>query len=156
MVFFNQDPDAEINAGKNIVFNIGIPIYAYVGDYWRTTQVSDLRFEPGENNAGQLIIEATNQGNAHSRAEGFFGYWKRDSFPGEAAALRMLRDEALIRADGQASGLIYYGKLNSVALLPGTTRSIPTPLATPAETGTHYLVVSGQFGDAVIGQVFEI
>lgn len=156
MVFFNQDLDAEINAGKTLVFNIGLPVYTYVGDYARSTEINNVEFTQGENNTGEIVIQATNTGNAHSRAEGFFGYWRRDNFPGIDAASALLREEARIRADGAGTGLIYYGKLNSVALLPGTQRDIPTELATPAESGSHYMVVSATFGDTEISELFEL
>ncbi len=157
MVFFNQDPDAEINSGKTLVFNIGIPIYTYVGDYWRTTQIDGFELIPDDNNqTAKFVISATNSGNAHSRAQGFFGYWKRDNFPGKDTAVAMLRDEKRIREEGQASGMIYYNKLNSVALLPGTTREIITDVILPAEAGEYYLVVSAQFGDAEIAELLEL
>lgn len=156
MVFFNQDMDAEINADKTLVFNIGLPVYTYVGEYARTTEINDVQFIPGEENTGEILIQATNNGNAHSRAQGFFGYWKRDNFPGLETASTMLRDETRIRSEGADTGLVYYGKLNSVALLPGTQREIPTELAIPAESGSHYLVVSATFGDAEISELFEL
>lgn len=156
MVFFNQDMDSEINADKTLVFNIGLPVYTYVGEYNRTTEINGVEFVPGDNNTGEILIRASNSGNAHSRAQGFFGYWKRDNFPGLEAATAMLRDEARIRGEGADTGLVYYGKVNSVALLPGTQREIPTQLAIPAESGTHYLVVSATFGDAEIAELFEL
>lgn len=123
MLYFTEvvDPDAPPTQGIRALHRIGIAVYAWAGEEVRSATVHGLTVAGG---VARLDVEAT--GTAHVRCAGTWTVLTLGDPPANPAS----------------------GELPSTPVLPGTRRTIPTPLPSDLGPGEHRILVEGTVGDA--------
>lgn len=150
MVFFRQISGEE-KKGVNVLFNIGVPVYAFFGDVKRTATVHGMSFDVEKHS---LIFDITNTGNAYVRPEGYYMLVRSDLKETDEDLLARLSENT-----GEVSGdkPLTTGKVASKPVFAGERRQLAASIASDEGMPQSYkLVVKAKVADQLFGKVYSI
>ncbi|WP_223668724.1 fimbrial biogenesis chaperone [Kangiella shandongensis] len=150
MVFFRQI-NAEEKEGVNVLFNIGVPVYAYFGDVQRTATLHGMSFDPEKQS---LTFDITNTGNAYVRPEGYYMLVNSESEVPDQTLLARLNAKT-----GEVSGSKPFamGKIASKPVFAGERRQLAATIAPKEDVSKPYkLVVKAKVAEQLFGKVYTI
>lgn len=136
IVYFSEDPSkkaSENNQTMKTRFRIGVGIYAIADSPVKKGVLHSFRLENDK-----LRADIENTGNVHIRFKGQYAIWDSDAFPGEN------NHDKLFPANKESQkpdGLLAKGFLNRFPVLPGTRRTIETPLPGMGKTGKFVIAI---------------
>jgi len=116
MVFFKQ-LRAEEAKGVNVLFNVGVPVYAFFGDVKREAAVHSMTFNK-ENHTFNFDI--TSSGNAYVRPEGFYMIVDADEATEQEILQRLNGENGEVKGDKPFAS----GKVTSKPVFAGERRKV--------------------------------
>ncbi len=151
IIFFNQVvPDDEPRSGIQLTFRLGIVVYGLAGKIVRTGELGAISFH-SQQGTGSIQIGVHSTGNAGVRLDGQYSIWRRSEFPGsDKVPVYRLDDKKEIRKT-----VLQVGRLTLLPVLPGTRRTLSTPVRLPSEAGDYILFVQGKLGDTAFKRQFS-
>ena len=154
IIYFTEEPVEGATETEDkpveILFKLGVGIYAYADDVRRSSSMPAFRFD---NKALTLKAPITNSGNVHTRLKGTYSIWEKKHFPGLNNAEKYMKEED---SGKQPQGLVASGQLNQTPVLPGKTRTIITQLPEPRKPGSYIIAVSGELDEKKIEKTFAV
>lgn len=154
MVFFEQQPDAEMRAApeqQRVLFNLGTSVIGLAEPVIRDAVVHSFAADPDA-----IDIEIESRGNTHVRLKGQWALWPADRFPGHdrTGLINGLGDRDDVELP---PGMAAAWPLNPLPVLPGTRRIITTRLRTDGlAPGPYVLDIHGTVAGVDIGRTFTI
>jgi P pilus assembly chaperone PapD len=148
-IYFKQLPPPTPSKSARFLYNVGITIYAQVGETTRHLEIEQVDLK-----GGQVRLRVSSLGTANVRFEGQYSIWPADRYPGEEATaiIEDLEEEGLQVPEP----ILEVGKLPVTPVLPGTTRTLSIPLASKLEPGSYVIDLNGVAGDEQIDASFSL
>lgn len=152
LMYFRQVPgdDDTDGAGPKILFRLGTSIIGLAGPVVRQAVVHDVAVD-----ASGIRVDIGSLGNTHVRLDGQWALWPADQYPGREKTgpiEGLATEEDVVIPDGVLAARM----LNSLPVLSGTRRVIPTGFGLPLEPGAYVVDVYGEVAGVDIGGVFEV
>lgn len=121
MVFFKQ-LRAEDAKGVNVLFNVGVPVYAFFGDVKREATVHSMTLNKKSHT---FSFDITSSGNAYVRPEGYYMIVETDETT-EQEILQRLNDK-----NGEVKGdkPLASGKISSKPVFAGERRKVEAAIS---------------------------
>ena len=138
MIYFAETVPTD-QPGVNVRFRLGVPVYANIGDGHASAQLHDVSIRKSAGTPA-LAFDLTATGSVHTRPSGYYMIWREADYPGERAALRRVRKLAKDHGSGLPKAAVG-GPLQTKPVLPGTRRTVESPIALPLEDGRYLLAL---------------
>lgn len=148
MIFFTQQ-QKEQSKGVNVLFNIGVPVYAFFGDIEKNSTLHSMSYLADKQ---ELSFDISNEGNVYVRPSGVF------MIADDAG----LSDEELLAAlnakDGSAhADAIAHGKFSAKPVFAGERRTLNAALdAKQTLPDTYRLVVKADIAGTIYEKVYRV
>lgn len=148
MIFFTQQ-QKEQSKGVNVLFNIGVPVYAFFGDIEKNATLHSMSYLADKQ---ELSFELSNEGNVYVRPSGAF------MIAGDTG----LSDEELLATlnakDGSAhADALAHGKFAAKPVFAGERRTLNAILdAKQTLPDTYRLVVKADIAGTIYEKVYRI
>lgn len=153
LIYFQQIPDETVSASPakpRVLFRLGTSVIGLAEPVIRDAVIHSVSAD-----ATEIEIEIESRGNTHVRLDGQWALWNPDSFPGQenTSVIEGLGEDEEITLP---KGVIAARPLNTLPVLPGTTRIVRTSIGTELEPGTYVLDMNGVVAGVDLGQSLSI
>lgn len=150
IIYFNEQPSSTTKGGVEMLFRLGVGIYAYAEPIVRKGTLTALTLD---RNRKTIHAELMNRGNVHTRMKGSYAIWRKGTFPGFSSMAACIN---LKPGEEKPEGFIRAGNLNNSPVLAGTQRSIATAIPIPdADPQNYVIAVQGTVDGATIEKLFQ-
>lgn len=152
MIYFEEQPTAERTGGLQVLFRVGVAIYAYAGEVRREGELRQVRVA---SNASVLsaAFDIASAGNAHVRMVGQYAVWPVDRFPGLDGLQPF---EGLDQPDFRApEPVMLAGALPAIPVLGGSSRQVFLASQHSLAPGRYVLTALGTLGEVPIREAIE-
>lgn len=152
MIYFEEQPRGDQAAGLQVLFRVGVAVYAYAGEVQRAGELRELRIASSPKILS-AAFDIASAGNAHVRLQGQYAVWPVDRFPG----LEGLEPfEGLDRPDFRVpEPALMAGALPAIPVLAGTERQVFMANEHSLPPGQYILTALGTLGDLPIRRAME-
>lgn len=150
MVFFHQLP-RDNSKGVNVLFKVGVPIYAFFGDTRHEATLHSMTFEADKR---ELVFDVSNSGNAYVRPRGYYMVVSADNTESEQGLLNRLNAKT-----GEVEGdkPLASGKLASKPVFAGERRTVQASIAAKEKLpATYLLAVKVDVAGTIFEKVYTI
>ncbi|KZK74531.1 MAG: hypothetical protein A3K90_05255 [Pelodictyon luteolum] len=150
IIYFNEQPSSTTKGGVEMLFRLGVGIYAYAEPIVHKGTLTALTLD---RNRKTIHAELMNRGNVHTRMKGSYAIWRKGTFPGFSSMAACVN---LKPGEEKPEGFIRAGNLNNSPVLAGTQRSIATAIPIPdADPQNYVIAVQGTVDGATIEKLFQ-
>ncbi|MBM3162518.1 MAG: molecular chaperone [Chlorobi bacterium] len=153
IIYFIEQPvaaNADNTKALEILFKLGVGVYGHADPVKRAGTLNGLAFDKG---ASSLNADISNSGNVNTRLKGNYSIWKKDAFPGIAAAAKYADGE---KQEKPVSGMVIAGQINQTPVLPGNRRTISTQIPFPKTPGSYILAINGSIDGKTVERTFPL
>lgn len=148
MVFFKQVRSSE-SEGVNVLFNVGVPIYAFFGDVQRQGTLHSMTYQA---EAGTLDFDITSSGNAYVRPQGFYSIFSDDGTADEELLSRLDTETGEVKGDKPMAS----GKVASKPVFSGQRRTVRAAIPDDELSGSYALVVKVDVAGTLYEKVYRV
>ncbi|MDT9547488.1 MAG: molecular chaperone [Chlorobium phaeovibrioides] len=149
IIYFSEQPSPYHQGGVELLFKLGIGIYAYADPVHKNGSLSGISLN---RSLKTINVELANTGNVHTRLKGAYAIWKKGTFPGfktMQSAITMNPDEK------KPEGFVAGGSMNNLPVLAGSKKTIVTQIPLPESNPNGYdVAVTGTVDDQRIEKLF--
>jgi len=150
MIFLDQVlPEGGSKKGIRMRFQYGVAVYGQVGQKVLKGELHgvEVGIEKGHV-VGAFDISCT--GNAHVRLDGQYAIWPAAVYPGKDAT-------GVIASKAETpEGLLHFGRLPSLPVLPGCRRRLAFDLDLPLEPGDYIVDINGELAGKPLNQFLPL
>ncbi|NTV97872.1 MAG: molecular chaperone [Chlorobiaceae bacterium] len=153
MIYFIEQPSvAKADSAKalEILFKLGVGVYGQADPVKHAGSLNQFSFDKA---SSSLVADISNSGNVHTRLKGNYSIWKKDAFPGIAAAGKLTEKQ---KPENNPKGLLLSGQINQSPVLPGTQRIIRTQLPLPKGPGSFIIAVNAELDGKQVEKTFAV
>ncbi len=152
MIYFEEVPRQQAGHSFQVVFRVGVAVYAYAGEVHRRGELNALEVVSGPGLL-RAAFDISSEGNVHVRLNGQYAVWPLERFPGVASIAPL---EGIERPDFVAPEPIRLaGVLPNTPVLPGTRRRVVLATHHTLAPGRYVLVALGKVGEESFRRVAE-
>jgi len=143
MIYFEEQPREVTDGQLQVLFKVGVAVYAYAGDISRVGELDDVQVRSNDT-IFNAAFDIGSRGNAHVRMMGQYAIWPADRFPG-LDSVRPFQD--IGRPDFQPpEPVLRVGSLPTTPVLAGTTRQLILAAAHSLVPGDYVFTAVGTLG----------
>ena len=155
MLYFTEVPHEAVAGQLQVLFKVGVAVYAYAGEISRVAELGEVAVRSTEQ-VFNAVFDIESRGNAHVRMAGQYAIWPAEQFPGIDLVEPF---EDIDRIDFRApEPVLLAGHLPGTPVLPGTERQLILAAAHSLPAGDYVLSAVGTLGDREIRRAvaFEV
>lgn len=151
IIYFSEAPSTKDTTAQKTIktrFRVGVGIYATSKPVEKKAVLHSFRY-----NKHALSADIENTGNTHVRLKGQFIVWNENNLPQESDFDNLFSKS---KEKTKPEGFAGRGILNSFPVLPGTRRTVETPLPQPEKSGTYIVAVKDTLAGTPRTHLFKL
>ncbi|TCD47427.1 fimbria/pilus periplasmic chaperone [Chlorobium sp. N1] len=149
IIYFTEQPSRDPQTGVQLLFRLGVGVYAYVDPVVKKGALSSLRLDRTRKT---IQAELTNHGNVHTRLKGNWSIWRKGTFPGYGVMAECLNTKP---GEQMPEGFVAAGSMNTTPVLAGSQRVLSTSIPLPdAPEGGYEVAVAATVDGRRIEKLF--